>query len=256
MLLGCRTAAAEKEVAPGAGFIFERPQKSLTSSFLPQQKQNMDGGPPGIQSIAAPAAGCGLRGWLAQRCGLLSFPGDGSEAACALDPQSTRVWGGHPACGWVPGCCSVFGSCQTSQILCFPSAKTALGCLAGSRERQQNTELEPPNLELCCSRALRPDKTYTAGAEGGGPGLVSHRQGPVTPSGCPARTSRLAPDARVQKQGAPSTPLPRPASLRAACVTSHMEDGGWRACRGGRLEDAGWRAGRPCFESNACFVLH
>ena len=143
--------------------------------------------------------------------------------------------------------------CQTSQILCFPSAKTALGCLAGSRERQQNTELEPPNLELCCSRALRPSETATAGAEGGGPALVSHRQGPVTPSGCPARTSRLAPDARVQKQGAPSTPLPRPTSLRAACVTSHMEDGGWR------LEVGGWRLGCwvPLFRIKCmfCFAL-
>ena len=251
MLLGCWAAAAEKEVAPGAGFIFERPQKSLTSSFLPQQKQNMDGGPPGIQSIAARAAGCGLRGLLAQRCGLLSFPGDGSEAACALDPQSIKVWGGRWLSRlWVAGSLlSVFGCCPCRMLvlLCFLSTKTALGCPAASRERQQKTALAAPSLDLCRSRALRPDETATAGAEGGGPGLVSHRQGPVRHSGCPARTSRLAPDARVQKQGAP------PPRYRLC----HISHGGRRLeGGGGRLEDGGWRAGRPCFESNACFVLH
>ena len=252
MLLGCRTAAAEKEVAPGAGFIFERPQKSLTSSFLPQQKQNMDGGPPGIQSIAAPAAGCGLRGWLAQRCGLLSFPGDGSEAACALDPQSIRVWGGRwlPACGWVCRLAALgfrLLPLPEAVLSFFHSTKPALGCPAASRERQQKTALATLSRDLRCSRALRPDKTYTAGAEGGGPGLVSHRQGPVRHSGCPARTSRLAPDARVQKQGAPP---PRDRLCHISHGGRRLEGGG------GRLEDGGWRAGRPCFESNACFVLH
>ena len=191
----------------------------------------MDGGPPGIQSIAARAAGCGLRGLLAQRCGLLSFPGDGSEAACALDPQSIKVWGGRWLSRlWVAGSLlSVFGCCpcQMLVLLCFLSTKTALGCPAASRERQQKTALAAPSLDLCRSRALRPDETATAGAEGGGPGLVSHRQGPVRHSGCPARTSRLAPDARVQEARSTTTPRPPVSHIR------WREVGGWRMEAGG-----------------------
>ena len=127
------------------------------------------------------------------------------------------------------------------QILRFPSAKTALGCLAGSRERQQNTEQEPPNLDLCSSRALRPGGTATAGAEGGGPGLVSHRQGPVTPSGGPARTSGLAPDARVQEARRTIHPAPAPnmALLWLRAAPCHISHGGRRTeVGGGRWEMA------------------
>ena len=213
----------------------------------------MDGGPPGIQSIAARAAGCGLRGLLAQRCGLLSFPGDGSEAACALDPQSIRVWGGRwlPACGWVCRLAALGFGCCPCQKLWFPSFTPANRPWAGRQPPGRGSKRQrwQPRVSTCavlarCAQTKQPRRVPRAAV------LGSSRtdKAPSRPRDAlraPAAWHRV-PSCRSKEHHHPAT----------ACVTYHMEDGGWRACRGGRLEDACWRAGRPCFESNACFVLH
>lgn len=253
--LGCWAAAAGKEVAPCAGFIFERPEKSLTF-FPPSLNRNRSRTWTEVPRASNPSlrelrvAGCA--GLLAQRCGL---PSHSPETARRLpvpwtpNPSKCGVAGGSPACG-LQARCSRFSAAALAGCLCFcaffpPKRPWAARQPPGRGSKRQRWQ---PRVSTCavlarCAQTKQPWRVPRAA-------VLGSSRTDKAPSG--TRDALRAPAAWHRMPACRSKEHHHPAT---ACVTYHMEDGGWREDGGGRLEAGGWRAGRRCFESNACFVL-
>lgn len=207
----------------------------------------MDGGPPGIQSIAARAAGCGLRGLLAQRCGL---PSHSPETARRLpvpwtpNPSKCGVAGGSPACG-LQARCSRFSAAALAGCLCFcaffpPKRPWAARQPPGRGSKRQRWQ---PRVSTCavlarCAQTKQPRRVPRAA-------VLGSSRTDKAPSG--TRDALRAPAAwhrmpACKKQGAPP-PRDR---------LCHISDGGKWEAGGWRLE--GWS---PVFRIKCmfCFAL-